>query len=214
MNGRAQKFRFLPMALLGVVVPLLGGSAFWLIRHFLESTPPSQKRVVQEIHVIRPPPPPPDQPPPPPPPPEEEVKVSEPPPEPSPANEPPPGEQLGLGAEGGAGTDGFGLVGRPGGHDLLAAGGSAYAWYGGLLKDKIRECFEDDKEARKGSYSIRLQVWVQRDGTIERIALVQSTGDRNRDRAIEQKLGCVNRLAQAPPADMPQPVTVSIVSRV
>jgi len=213
MNGRAQKFRFLPVAVLGVLVLLLGGGAFWLIRHFLNSAPPAQKKVVQEIHVIRPPPPPPDVPPPPPPPPEEEVKVNEPPPEPTPNNEPPPAEQLGLDAAGGAGSDGFGLVGRPGGRDLLASGGSAYAWYAGLLKNEILNRLQDDKDARKGSYSVLVRVWLKSDGSIERVALAQSSGDRERDRAIEQALSRISRVAQAPPPDMPQPVSLRIVSR-
>ena len=80
---------------------------------------------------------PPETEPPPPPPPEEKVDLAEPEPEPQPSNDPPPGEQLGLDAEGAAGADGFGLAARPGGRDLLASGGSAYAWYAGLLKSEI-----------------------------------------------------------------------------
>jgi TonB family protein len=58
-----------------------------------------------------------------------------------------------------------------------------------------------------------VKVWVRPDGTIERIALAQSSGDKERDRAIEAALSRISRISQAPPADMPQPVSMQIVSR-
>ncbi|MGH8209005.1 MAG: TonB family protein [Steroidobacteraceae bacterium] len=215
MSARAQRYRFLPLIALAIVVTLAGGGVFWMVRGFLNSAPASTKKVVQEIHVIRPPPPPPDSPPPPPPPPEEKVDVHEPDPEPdpTPSNEPPPSDQLGLDAEGGAGGDAFGLVGHKGGRDLLASGGSAFTWYAGLLKTEILDQLQDAKDARKGSYSAVVHVWVRADGTIERIRLAQSSGDQARDKAIEAALSHITRISQAPPADMPQPISLRIVSR-
>src|SRR5689334_3282657 len=115
------------MIALVTVLAVVGVGLFFLIRHFVKQEAPATKKVVQEIRVIRPPPPPPETPPPPPPPPEEKVDLKEPEPEPdpTPTNEPPPGEQLGLDADGSAGSDGFGLAARKGGRDLLASGGSA-----------------------------------------------------------------------------------------
>jgi len=215
VNGRAQKYRFVPMIAMGAVVLVVGLGLFWLVRHFIQSAPPATKKVVQEIRVIRPPPPPPDQPPPPPPPPEEKVDLHEPEPEPEPvaSNEPPPGEQLGLDADGAAGSDGFGLAARKGGRDLLASGGSAFTWYAGLLKNEILGQLQDEKSVRSGSYSVTVRVWVKPDGSIERIRLAQSSGNRERDKAIEEALTRINRVSQAPPADMPQPISLRIVSR-
>jgi periplasmic protein TonB len=215
VNGRAQKYRFVPMAVLGVVVVLAGLGLFWLVKSIVDAKPPMPKKVVQEIRVIRPPPPPPDTPPPPPPPPEEKVDLNEPEPEPEPvaSNEPPPGEQLGLDAEGSGSGDGFGLVGRKGGRDLLASGGSAYTWYAGLLKSEILDRLQDEKKTRAGSYSALIRVWVKPDGTIERVGLAKSSGDRERDRAIEEAVTRLGRVSQAPPADMPQPISLRIVSR-
>jgi protein TonB len=214
MNVRAQKLRFVPLLAGGLLVLLLGGGAFWLMKSFLDSAPATPKKVVQEIRVIRPPPPPPNEPPPPPPP-EEEVDVPEPEPEPelTPSDQPPPGEQLGLDAEGVAGSDGFGLAARKGGRDLLASGGSAYAWYAGLLKNEILDRLQEEKQARTGSYSVLVRVWVKADGTVERVRLAQSSGDSERDRAIELALNRMGRVSQGPPADMPQPVSLRIVSR-
>lgn len=199
---------------LGLLAIFVVGGGFALIRGILSASPPQSKKVVQEIHVIRPPPPPPDAPPPPPPPPDEKVDVHDPEPEPdpTPSNEPPPSEQLGLDAEGSAGGDGFGLAARKGGRDLLATGGSAYAWYGGLLKDQILEELGSETKARNGAYSASLKVWVRADGSFERIRLAQSTGNPERDRAIEAALSRLGRAPQAPPPDMPQPITIRIVS--
>lgn len=216
MSDEARKYRFLPLLALAVVVLLAGGGVFWMVRGFLNSAPHPTKQVVQEIHMIRPPPPPPDEPPPPPPPPEEKVDVHEPDPEPdpTPSNEPPPSEQLGLDAEGGAGGDAFGLAGHPGGRELLASGGSALNWYGGLVKNEILEQLDRIKEARKGAYSVSIQVWVRSDGSVERWHLAQSTGDPARDKAIETGLTqYLQHFSEAPPAGMPQPIRVHLANR-
>ncbi|HEY4209986.1 MAG TPA: TonB family protein [Steroidobacteraceae bacterium] len=214
MNERAERLRFLPFTIGALLVLIAATVMIWLVHRFIASAPAPTKKVVQEIHVIRPPPPPPEAPPPPPPP-EEKVDVHEPEPEPdpTPSNEPPPSDQLGLDAEGGAGGDAFGLVGHKGGRDLLGSGGSAFAWYAGLLKNEILDRLQEQKEARHGAYSAIVKVWVRSDGTVERARLAQSSGDKERDRAIEEALSHLNRISQGPPADMPQPISLRIVSR-
>ena len=143
-----------------------------------------------------------------------DVKEPDPTPDPTPSDEPPPSEQLGLDAEGGAGGDAFGLVGHKGGRDLLATGGSAFAWYAGLLKNEITEQLGNEKKARTGDYSVIVRVWVKADGSIARVSIAQSSGDRERDRAIEAAVSRLARLPQAPPPDMPQPISLRIVSKV
>lgn len=214
MDSRASKYRFAPLLTLVAVLAIVGVGVILFVRHFLGQEPPAAKKVVQEIRVIRPPPPPPETPPPPPPPPEEKVDVNEPEPEPDPvpSNEPPPSEQLGLDAEGSGAGDGFGLAARKGGRDLLASGGSAYSWYAGLLKSEIQGRLQDEKKVRSGKYSIQVRVWVRADGTIERVSFTQSSGDSARDKAIEQAIAG-SRISQAPPADMPQPISLRIASR-
>jgi protein TonB len=216
MATKAKNKRRLTAILVGLVLTLCGvGVIIWL-HGMLKGGKPPQQKVVQEIHMIRPPPPPPDTPPPPPPPPEEKVNVPDPEhqePDPTPSNDPPPSEQLGLDAEGGAGSDAFGLAGHPGGRDLMATGGSAYAWYAGLLKNEILANLSNEKQARAGEYTVIVRVWVKPDGTIERVSIAQSSGSKERDHAIEAALARISRLSQAPPADMPEPISLRIVSR-
>lgn len=203
---------YVPIVLLGFSIAVIGAGTFAMMRNFLKSTPPQPKSAIQEIHLIRPPPPPPDLPPPPPPP-EEKVDVPEPKPDPTQSHDPPPGQQLGLDAEGSAGGDAFGLLGNKGGRDLLATGGSAFAWYAGLLKDQILDQLNSDRSSRRGDYSLVVQVWVRSDGSIDRVRVTQGSGDRARDQAVEQALSRLVRLNQAPPADMPEPISLRIVSR-
>ena len=214
MAARPKKRRYLTLVLLGLSVTLIGAGTFALMRNFLSSPPGTPQKLIQEIHLIRPPPPPPDLPPPPPPP-EEQVDVHEPVPKPdqTPSNEPPPGEQLGLDAEGTAGGDAFGLVGNKGGRELIGQGGSAYVWYAGLVKNQILEQLNTEKQARRGEYSLMVRVWVRSDGSIDRVRVIEGSGNRERDQAIEAALTRMGRLSQAPPADMPEPISLRIVSR-
>ena len=214
MSARGKKSRHLPLVITVLVIAIAGLGLLKLVMGWLDAAPQSSKPVAQEIRIIRPPPPPPPKEEPPPPP-EEEVDVPEPTnePEPTPSDEPPPGEQLGLDADGTAGGDGFGLVGRKGGRDLLSSGGSAFNWYAGLVKNEVLDLLDDDAAIRRGAYSVSVRIWVRPDGSIERALLAQSTGNADRDRAIEVALSRMQRLSQAPPDDMPQPITLRIVSR-
>jgi len=210
-SRRRRRRRYVPMVLLGLVISIIGAGTFAMMRSFLKSPVPAQKQVIQEVHLIRPPPPPPDLPPPPPP--EEKVDVPQPKPDPTQPNQPPPGQQLGLDADANGGGDAFGLLANKGGRDLLAGGGSAYAWYAALLKDEILSQLNGDTSARRGEYALIVQVWVRGDGSIDRVRVAQGSGDRARDQAIEQALSRLGRLNQAPPADMPEPISLRIVSR-
>jgi protein TonB len=210
VNAKTRKRRYL--VLVALTATTLGVGAVALVRNLLHSAPGAPKLMVQEIHLIRPPPPPPDLPPPPPPP-EEKVDIPDPQkPDPTPSNEPPPAA-LGLDAEGSAGGDEFGLAAHKGGRDLLASGGSAYTWYASLLKGEILDQLNSEKRAHTGDYTVIVRVWVRNDGTVERVRITQSSGNRERDQAIETALSRIARLSQAPPPDMPEPISLRIVSR-
>jgi TonB family protein len=192
-------------------VALMVGLA-WVIHGFMASKNEKPARMVQNITVIRPPPPPPDEPPPPPP-----DKVDEPipqnEPEPTPDNAPTPSEQLGLDAEGAAGDDGFGLAARKGGSDLVGTGGAAFAWYTGRLKDEVTERLSADAGVRAKKFTVVVRVWIESDGRIRNMQLVGGSGSRDLDTAISAALATIQRLNQAPPLEMPQPISLRIVSR-
>jgi TonB family protein len=136
-------------------------------------------------------------------------------PEPTPKDEaPPPLQQLGLDAEGGAGSDAFGLAANRGGSDLVGGNGSAaFAWYTGRLKDAVLAKLSSDSHIGSKKFSVSVRVWIESDGRIKEVKLVTSTGSKELDQHIEAALATLSRLDDSPPLEMPQPVSLKIVSR-
>ncbi len=207
--------RHLPLIAGGAIVLLVAALLVWFVSYMLSHNGSGpQRSVEQHITMVRPPPP--QETPPPPPPPPDKVEQPIEPPEPQQAPEQAdnaPAEQLGLDAEGAAGSDGFGLAARKGGRDLVGNGTGAFVWYTTLVKDSIMQALSEDGRVRKGSYQVSVKVWLGGDGRVERISLASSTGDRARDSAIESALQKVGKVREAPPLEMPQPITLRIVSR-
>jgi protein TonB len=82
-----------------------------------------------------------------------------------------------------------------------------------MLKETILERLGEDERVRKGSYRVTVRVWLAQDGRVERAQLADSTGNRDVDAAIEQSLERLGPLREGPPLEMPQPITLRIVSR-
>jgi len=215
--------RRLPV-LLGIAFSLLIVLGVWLLKDNFHK-PPQTKKVVQQITMIQPPPPPP-----PPPeikPPEPEIKEEkieepipdkEPEPAPEEANEPPAAE-LGLDANGTAGSDGFGLAARKGGRSILGGTpGSSILWYGGQIKRQVEDNLQNlltDTAAMKNGYSVIVNVWVGPDGRITRGELAAGSGKADVDQAIRTALPKLRAsIGKAPPDNMPQPVKIRLTSRV
>jgi protein TonB len=215
VSGKQQPAKSKAPIVVGVLLVAVVVGLIWFVKGLMESKVDKPKReVAQIIKLVRPPPPPPEPPPPPPPP---EEKIEEPLPQETPEEAPPdassPAESLGLDAEGVAGSDGFGLAARKGGHDLVGTGGSAFGWYTSMLKDSIVSALSDDDRIRRGSYQVTVRVWLSRTGDIEKIKLASTSGNRELDQAIERSLAKLGRVREAPPLEMPQPVTLRILSR-
>jgi len=215
--------RRLPV-LLGIAFSLLIVLGVWFLKDNFHK-PPQTKKVVQQITMIQPPPPPP-----PPPeikPPEPEIKEEkieepipdkEPEPAPEEANEPPAAE-LGLDANGTAGSDGFGLAARKGGRSILGGTpGSSILWYGGQIKRQVEDNLQNlltDTAAMKTGYSVIVNVWVGPDGRITRGELAAGSGKADVDQAIRAALPKLRAsIGKAPPDNMPQPVKIRLTSRV
>ncbi len=202
----------------GIVTAAVLVLGFFAVREFLSSPPPQRQKVVQEIALVRPPPPPPEpeEPPPPPPEIEEEVDVPEPTEEPDqpPSDEPPPSDLLGLDADGGAGSDAFGLVGNRGGRGLIAGGGgSRFRWYAGVLRQALAAHLSEYDAIRSRNYKVTVLIWLTDAGEVRDVALDGSTGEPELDIAIENALANLTDVGGRPPRGLPQPVTLQIVSR-
>jgi protein TonB len=205
--------RHLPVLIGALIVVLAAGLLIWLVRNMLAHKDTGPKRMVdQKITMVRPPPPPVTPPPPPPEKVEQPLEAPEPQQAPEQADEA-PAEQLGLDAEGAAGSDGFGLAARKGGRDLVGTGTGAFVWYTTLVKDSILQALSDDERVRKGSYQVSVRVWLDASGHVDRIKLAGTSGNRTLDSAIENALTRLEKVREAPPLEMPQPITLRIVSR-
>ncbi|MEO0972663.1 MAG: energy transducer TonB [Pseudomonadota bacterium] len=149
----------------------------------------------QEVIVFRPPPPPPpppEEPPPPPPEIEEEVEVPEevdsPEPELADSDEPPPGELLGLDADGVAGADGFGLVGRKGARGLIEGGGGGGDRYVfGRVERALQDSLAQSQDLRSQPYQVPAVLDFGADGCVRRARLRESTGDANLDALLKDR---------------------------
>ena len=203
--------------------PYIGGGVMIMtvaygVYAFVQSTGGVQAPTVPEVQqislVVPPPPPPPpeiEQPPEP----VEEIEIPEPEPEPvadSADDEPPPGEDLGLDADGVAGSDGFGLKARKGGRSLIG-GGDLNKWYAGLVQKDLQSALAAIDEIRKGRYTVVLNIWLSRDGVIEDSELVRGSGDAAIDQALASALNSGVRVSRQPPDDLPQPIKLRITSR-
>lgn len=214
VNKRTQR-RSLLLRIGGGVCALLLILGFVRFVHMMMASKNSKtERQIQVVQLIRPPPPPPPDQPPPPPPEKADEPLPKDQPEPEPSNEPPPAGPLGLDASGTAGSDAFGLAARPGGGDLIGGNGTAaFAWYTNRLKDAIVEKLSSDARISSKKFSVSVRVWIESDGRIKQVKLETTTGDRQLDERIEAALASLTRLSDAPPLEMPQPVSLKIVSR-
>ena len=218
MSGKSFWLRNAPIIIgvFSVVVVAVGLIIF--VKSMLV-TPPPGKKMVQQITLIQPPPPPKIEKPPEP---EvkEEVKLNEPEPTPEDAPDPtaddtPMGDDLALDADGVAGGDVFGLLGKKGGHDLIGSGGeSPFAWYAASIQSDIVDYLSDHTDIRKKRYSVKVRLWIDNSGRIKRSELLTSTGDKQMDITLAMALKKMKPLRDKPPQDLPQPVNLQITSRI
>lgn len=203
--------RYVPLAAGAVIVLVVGVLLIVFVRKMMAEKPQGpQRQVAQVIKIVRPPPP--EEPPPPPPPPEEKIEepLEQQEPEQAP-EEAGPAEQLGLDADGAAGSDGFGLAARKGGRDLVGTGTAPFRWYTDLVAKSLEGCFSEDGAVRRGNYKVDVKVRVETDGSMRVLDLVGTTGNVEIDTAIRARKGC--SIGQNRPIEVPALATVRVTSR-
>jgi TonB family protein len=83
--------------------------------------------------------------------------------------------------------------------------------YATTIRSAIRAALRRDGTIRSGDYRAVLNVWVSPSGRVERSQFLTSTGDTRLDGAIINTMQNVT-LDEAPPANLPQPVHVWILT--
>ena len=86
---------------------------------------------------------------------------------------------------------------------------SGVTGYGATLQAAIESALCNADRTRPGTYRLALQVWVAPSGELHRVRLLGSTGDAERDKAVEAAIGELR--VDAPPAGLAQPLTLLLL---
>lgn len=219
-----------PWGLIVLMVVLLAAGVY-VVKIVLSDDSPRQKSSVTTVTLLRPPPP---------------ITVKEKPPEPEPIkemkkdeiidpgpkNEPqnadndetPAGDKLGLDADGKAGGDAFGLIGKKGGRSLLAGGDglgkfsllSKFGWYTQIVETEIRKKvmkrLDEEGGIPKGKHQTVVRVSVDSRGDVVGYKIIGSSGNHRMDDAVKEALSRI-RISEPPPEGMPRTMSIKITSQ-
>jgi hypothetical protein len=81
--------------------------------------------------------------------------------------------------------------------------------YGAALQIAIESALCGSELTRPGAYRLALQVWVAPSGELHRVRLLGSTGQVERDKAVEAALGGLR--VDTPPSGLSQPLTLLLL---
>ena len=233
VKGKKKKVDVKGMLAIGVICTLLVAGVGMLLKIMLSDSGPMQKTRISTVTLLKPPPPP-----------EQKDKLPEPEvkkeqpqkietpvetPQNTPQNDQPPdntpaGSDLGVDAAGGAGSDGFGLVGRKGGRSIIGGKDgmnriallTKYGWYTKKVQDeiwgKVKKFLDDNGGIPKGKH--KSTVWLQLDsrGTVVQFRIVNPSGNEKIDKAIGKALVGI-QVSEPPPEGMPSTMTVRVSSQ-
>lgn len=123
-----------------------------------------------------------------------------------------------LAARGEGPADAFGLGGNPNGGDYIGGGGgggggSAFGWYAQMLEARVAENLRRERRLHGVRYHVLVELWLSADGNVQRTEFISATGKADVDRTIQEVLKGMARLPEPPPAGMPEPVQMDLVSR-
>lgn len=235
---KSSRLKLIAAASVGVALVIVVAMGA-LIKSFVKEDPVKMRKQIQMVTVMKPPPPPK----PPEKPPEPEIKkevlkkeefnpemLQNQPVDPGPqkaANEPPASQNLGLDAEGGAGSDSFGLVGNKGGRALLgtSGGGSGngrgtlmqkYGWYAQIIQEEVKKgmlkLLDDEGGIPKGKHQADIKISLGESGVILKYEIVGSSGSSQVDDAILKVLAKTT-ISRPPPDGMPRTMGLRISSQ-
>ncbi|WP_407352063.1 secretin and TonB N-terminal domain-containing protein [Luteimonas sp. R10] len=85
-------------------------------------------------------------------------------------------------------------------------------WYYGAIQKKVNDAFCRRAELAGGGHRIALQIWLAADGRLDRMKLLESTGEPRVDAAVYDATREIE-LARAVPDSLAQPFTMLILPR-
>lgn len=216
------------------VIGIMAFAAVYIVKAVLSGDSPRKKDLTTVVTLMKPPPPPPQI--------KEKPEIKEKPPEqvkqirmeevvpmePQPADNQnnkadanqdntPAGDNLGVDAEGAAGGDAFGLVGKKGGRSIIAAGAGRPAGFSGYIhiveteiNKRIIKRLDEEGGLPRGRLQVIARVKVDVNGTVIDHSIVGSSGNHKMDEAVEQSLNDM-KIGEPPPYGKPSTLTIKIV---
>jgi periplasmic protein TonB len=225
------KGKLLTRLAIAAIALLAAVAIFYVVKGLMTDSGGKKKKTVHQIAILKPPPPPP----PPkvePKPPEikkEQVKIEQPKPQDTPQpKEAPVSETLKMDTPGTGPGDNFGIQAGQGKDITTIGGGSGgtgtggvggggnraqYAFYVNLIKRHFDDELAKNRKLRASDYRIIVNVWLSRDGRIQRYELAGSSGNADTDELLKSTLSAMSPLPEPPPEAMPQPVRLRITAR-
>ena len=215
-------------AMAACIVLILMTGVVLALKYLMKDDTHRRQRQIQMITLVQPPPPEIKEPPP-----EPEIKkeeIIEPEPEETPPDptddlsqdDAPPGEELGLDADGTAGSDDFGLKANRGGRALIggAAGDAAlmrhYAWYTRIIQEELRKRMNRHMEQNggipEGELKALIQITLDDLGQIVAFDLASTSGDPKMDAALVSTMETA-AISEPPPRGMPRVIRLKISSK-
>ncbi len=85
-----------------------------------------------------------------------------------------------------------------------------YGPYVGRVQSALRRVLCSSAATRPGAYRLALQLRLNVQGTVERVRLLDTTGEDTRDAAISRAVQALD-VGASPPAGMPQPISILLL---
>lgn len=77
----------------------------------------------------------------------------------------------------------------------------------------LNEFLARERELRRADYRVKVNLWLSASGSLQRIELVEGTGDAETDRALRTALARFPGPGTPPPERMPQPLRLQVTNR-
>lgn len=133
----------------------------------------------------------------------------------------PPGDELGLDADGSAGSDGFGLKAKKGGRALIGGNSKRlllkkYSWYTSIIQKELRKLINDYMEKNggipDGDLKVIVRISLDGSGNITDYMIKTSCGNAQFESAVASILG-LHSFSEPPPRGMPKTLDLRISSK-
>lgn len=89
---------------------------------------------------------------------------------------------------------------------------AVYRSYFAIIETRVSKVLCAHSATRPGAADLLIQLWIAATGTVQRALLLDAPADRTRENAFATALRGVE-IGTAPPAGLPQPITMAILSR-